>query len=87
MEEAADEQWLWKNRHAKMVDGFTFTMPDTETNQKEFPQVKEQAPGVGFPIARAVAIISLATACVMDVSIGPYAGKQWADENLLDWVR
>ncbi len=63
MEDSADEKWLWKNSHAKLVDGFTFAMPDTETNQKEFPQVKEQAPGVGFPIARAVAIISLATPC------------------------
>ncbi len=63
MEDSADEKWLWKNRHAKLVDGFNFTMPDTKTNQKEFPQVKEQAPGVGFPIARAVAIISLATPC------------------------
>ena len=83
MENSADEKWLWKNRHAKLVDGFTFTMPDTETNQKEFPQVKEQAPGVGFPIARAVAIMSLATACVMDVSIGPYAGKQTGENALL----
>jgi len=83
MEDSADEKWLWKGRHAKLIDGFTFTMPDTETNQKEFPQVKEQAPGVGFPIARVVAIVSLATACVMDLSLGPYAGKQTGENALL----
>jgi len=83
LEDSVDENWLWKNRHAKLVDGFTFTMPDTETNQKEFPQVKEQAPGVGFPIARVVAIVSLATACVMDLSMGPYAGKQTGENALL----
>ena len=26
--------WLWKGLHAKLVDGFTFTMPDTPENQQ-----------------------------------------------------
>jgi putative transposase len=29
LEQAAPSAWLWKGRHAKLVDGFTFTMPDT----------------------------------------------------------
>jgi hypothetical protein len=58
-------------------------MPDTEENQREYPQAKTQKPGVGFPIARAVAILSLATACVMDVAIGPYAGKETGETALL----
>lgn len=32
----ADETWLWNGRHAKPVDGFTFTMPDTQEDQAEF---------------------------------------------------
>ncbi len=71
VEEQADSEWLWLGLHAKLLDGFTFTMPDTEENQLEYPQSKSQKPGIGFPIARAVAILSLATACVMDVAIGP----------------
>ena len=62
LEESADEDWLWKGRHAKLIDGFTFTMPDTRENQAEYPQPKTQKPGVGQPIARAVAILSLAIA-------------------------
>jgi hypothetical protein len=54
--------WLWKGKHAKLIDGFTFTMPDTAENQAEYPQQKSQKPGVGLPIARAVVILSLATA-------------------------
>ncbi|MFC1757302.1 hypothetical protein ACFL2H_00850, partial [Planctomycetota bacterium] len=46
---------------------------DTEENQREYPQAKTQKPGIGFPIARCVAIMSLATACVMDLAIGPYS--------------
>lgn len=82
-EAEADEQWMVKSRHAKLVDGFTFTMPDTPENQAEYPQVKTQKPGIGFPIARCVAVISLATACVMDLAIGPYAGKETGETALL----
>jgi len=83
MQEQAGGDWLWKGRHAKLVDGFTFTMPDTPENQAEYPQPKSQKKGVGLPIARAVAIMSLATACVMDVAIGPYSGKQTGETALL----
>lgn len=79
----ADPRWLWKGRHAKLIDGFTFTMPDTAENQAEYPQHTAQKPGVGFPIARAVAVISLATACAMDLAIGPYSGKETGETALL----
>ena len=58
LEEQADPAWLWKGRHAKLIDGFTFTMPDTPSNQKEYPQPASQTKGVGLPIARACAILS-----------------------------
>ena len=83
LEEVAETSWLWKGLHTKLVDGFTFTMPDTEANQRAFPQPGSQAPGVGFPIARACAILSLATACVCDVAIGPYEGKETGETALL----
>ena len=83
LEQSADPTWLWEKMHPKLIDGFTFTMPDTVKNQAEYPQQKAQKPGVGQPIARAVAIISLATACVMDSSIGPYAGKETGESALL----
>ena len=83
LEASADESWLWKGQHAKLIDGFTFTMPDTAKNQAEYPQQKAQKPGVGQPIARAVTILSLATACVMDVAIGPYRGKETGESALL----
>jgi len=82
-ESEADKEWLVQGRHAKLVDGFTLTMPDTEENQREYPQAKTQKPGIGFPIARCVAIMSLATACVMDLAIGPYSGKETGETALL----
>ena len=83
LDAAARDDWLWHGRHAKLVDGFTFTMPDTLANQDAFPQPASQAPGVGLPIARACVVLSLATAAVHDLVVGPYRGKQTGETALL----
>ena len=83
LERDADAAWLWKGLHAKLVDGFTFTMPDTPENQEAFPQPASQDPGVGFPIARCCAVVSLATAGVCDVALGPCEGKETGENALL----
>jgi hypothetical protein len=67
---------LLGGRPVKMVDGTTASMPDTPENQKEYPQPAPQKPGLGFPMARLVAILSLNCAAVLGLAIGPYAGKQ-----------
>jgi DDE family transposase len=83
LDKRARTDWLWRGRRTKLVDGLTFTMPDTPANQDRFPQQKTQAPGVGFPIARAVAVLSLATATLHDLALGPYEGKQTGETALL----
>jgi len=83
LEDGADAAWLWKGLHAKLVDGFTFTMPDTPANQAAFPQPHVQRPGLGFPLARACVVLSLATAAVCDLAVGPYEGKQTGETALL----
>jgi hypothetical protein len=83
MEQAAPLNWMWKSLHPKLIDGFTFTMPDTAENQHEYPQHKAQKPGLGQPIARVATVLSLATACVLDAAIGPYQGKQTGENALL----
>lgn len=83
LEEQADASWLWHGLHAKLVDGFTFTMADTPANQGQFPQNPVQAAGIGLPIARACAILSAATAAVLDLAVGPYEGKETGESALL----
>ena len=83
VEREANASWLWKGLHPKRVDGFTFTMPDTPANQEAFPQAAAQTPGVGFPIARCCAVVSLASVCVCDLAVGPYEGKQTGELALL----
>jgi hypothetical protein len=71
----AGDSWLWKGRKGSLVDGATASMPDTPRNQRAYPQPKTQGKGLGFPLARMVAIISLATGVVRDLALGPYKGK------------
>jgi putative transposase len=75
--------WRWKGRNVRVVDGTTFSMPDTAENQAEYPQSTSQAEGLGFPILRAVALCSLATGMVMALACGPYAGKETGETALL----
>ena len=81
-EERLPEEWLWHGRRVKVVDGTTLSMPDTEVNQAEYPQNVVQQPGLGFPIARMVAVFSLATAMVQGAALGPYAGKETGETAL-----
>ena len=74
--------WLWGGRHVKLVDGTTVSMPDTEANQARFPQPGGQAPGVGFPLARLVGVISLSNGAVLDAAMGPYQGKGTGEQGL-----
>jgi hypothetical protein len=79
----ANDQWLWKGRNVWQVDGTTVSMPDTPENQRAFPQANTQKPGLGFPLARVVAIISLATGVARDAAMGPYKGKETGETALL----
>ena len=53
--------WRWKGYKVVLTDGATVQMPDTPENQADFPQLDSQKAGLGFPIARMVVLISLAT--------------------------
>jgi hypothetical protein len=82
LHEAVPVEWLWCGRRVKVVDGTTVSMPDTATNQAAYPQSRSQRPGLGFPIARVVAVFCLATGAVLEAAIGKYAGKQTGEKAL-----
>ena len=71
--------WSWRGRHVKIVDGSTASMPDTKANQKEYPQMACQKPGIGFPILRFLVIFSLAVGTVLDAAFCPYKGKETSE--------
>jgi len=79
----AQAGWRWRGRTVKLVDGSGISMPDTPENQARYPQPSSQAEGVGFPLARIVAVICLSTGAVMDAAMGPYSGKGSSELGLL----
>lgn len=74
--------WRWCGRSVKLLDGTTVSMPDTASNQEAFPQNPEQKPGLGFPLARLVAVLCLGSGAVMDWAMGPYQGKGTGEQAL-----
>jgi len=74
--------WLWQDYRVVLLDGTTVLMPDTADNQRVFPQQSHQKPGLGFPIARLVGLISLAAGTVLDYQLAPYQGKGNGETSL-----
>jgi len=80
--EQAPVPWHWQGRPVKLVDGTTVSLPDTPANQRGYPQQRNQQPGLGFPIARIVAVLCLASGTVLDAAMGPFTGKGTGEHAL-----
>lgn len=78
----APTDWLWKERRVVIVDGSTATMADTPANQAEYPQNRNQKPGLGFPMLRFVVLLSLAVGTALECAIGPCRGKKTGEQSL-----
>lgn len=68
--------WLFHGRPVKIVDGTGCSMPDTAANRKDFDLPSGQKPGVGFPMARVLFVMSFACGAVLNAVIGRGRGKQ-----------
>jgi len=79
----ADDSWNWRGREVFLADGTGFTMQDTPENQLAYPQSNKSPAGLGFPIMRAVGLVSLATGAVIDMAFAQYKGKGTGELNLL----
>lgn len=75
LESDCPQTWKWRGRSIKLMDGTILSMPDTEQNQSSYPQSGVQKPGLGFPLAMLVALISLSTGAVLQWALGPCRGK------------
>ena len=75
--------WRWRGQEVKLIDGTTVSMPDTAANQARFPQSRTQKPGLGFPLARLVAVISLSAGAVLEWALDACEGKKTGETALL----
>ena len=82
LDNEAPAPWLWQGRRVCVVDGSTVTMADTPENQAEYPQLKSQKPGCGFPIARILVVFSLSVGTVLEAAISKYEGKLTGENSL-----
>lgn len=80
------DAWTWKGLRVVLADGTTMLMPDTDENQAIYPQQSTQKPGLGFPIARMVGLLSLATGACLNYAVGPYQGKGTGESSLLSQI-
>jgi hypothetical protein len=76
-------QWRPYGRELKVFDGSTAKMQDTNANQVEYPQVRNQKKGIGFPIVRFVVVMSLTIGTVLNYAMGSYSGKGTGESSLL----
>jgi hypothetical protein len=79
----AQPDWLWKGRRVLAYDGSTVSMPDTPENQQAYPQPPQQAPGLGFPLARMAAFFSLSCGAVLDLAVCSNSGKGHSELGML----
>jgi hypothetical protein len=80
---SAQDAWHWRGREVFLADGTGLSMPDTLENQRAFPQIRSIKPGLGFPVMRAVALISLSTGAVVDFDFAAHEGTGTGEGNLL----
>src|SRR3954470_15873989 len=83
LQDGLPQAWKWNGRDVFIADGSHVSMPDTPPNQAAYPQVYNQTPGVGFPLARLTVLLSLASGACHDLAIAPYAGKGTGETTLL----
>lgn len=77
------DEWRWKERRVRLVDGTTITMADTQENQSVFPQQGAQKAGLGFPICRLVGITCLSSGALLNAAMGRFNGKGGDEQTLL----
>jgi len=82
LQQQTPRAWHWHGRVVKIVDGSGVSMPDTEANQQAYPQPGSQKPGLGFPVARLVVVLSLACGAVLTAAVGRIKGKQTSEPML-----
>ena len=76
LQEHAPEAWLFHGRRVVLADGSTVSAcPTPPRTRPPTPSTAARSRGCGFPIARIVVLLSLATGCVLDAAIGGRRGQ------------
>ncbi|MBL9178953.1 MAG: IS4 family transposase [Verrucomicrobiaceae bacterium] len=80
LQRRAASAWLWCGHHVKVLDGTSFSMPDTGDNQLQWPQPCTQKKGCGFPVAKMLGLFCLSTGAWLG-----HALSKWKAHDLGLW--
>jgi hypothetical protein len=69
---------LWHGHRTFLLDGSSFSMPDTPELQAHFGQPGVQAPGCGFPVAKILALFHAGTGLLLEVMAAPLRSHEMA---------
>jgi hypothetical protein len=69
--QATDGDGLWRGHRTFLIDGSSFSMPDTPELQAHFGQPGGQKPGCGFPVAHLMAMFDAATGLLSEAFAAP----------------
>jgi hypothetical protein len=67
----ADPATRWRGHRVYLVDGSSFSMPDTPALQQQFGQPGGQAKGCGFPVAHLMVLFDAATGYLLQTEALP----------------
>jgi Transposase DDE domain len=77
----------WRGHRTFLVDGSSFSMPDTPALQAHFGQPGNQAKGCGFPVAHLLALFHAGTGLLLEVTAAPLRTQDFAGlADVLGWL-
>jgi hypothetical protein len=68
----------WRGHRTVLVDGSSFSMPDTPALQAQFGQPGNQAKGCGFPVAHILVLFHAGTGLLLEVFAAPLRSHDMA---------
>ena len=72
LEPTTHDEGRWRGHRTFLVDGSSFSMPDTPELQEHFGQPSGQRPGCGFPVAHMLALFHAGTGFLLEVLVAPW---------------
>jgi hypothetical protein len=82
-EQTTHDEGRWRGHRTFLVDGSSFSMPDTPELQEYFGQPGGQRPGCGFPVAHLLALFHAGTGFLLEVLAAPWHTHDMAQVALL----
>jgi len=78
-EQTTHDEGRWRGHRTFLVDGSSFSMPDTPALQEAFGQPGGQRPGCGFPVAHLLALFHAGTGFLLEALAAPWHTHDMAE--------